>query len=62
MTTDSVPVLRRVDAIRGQPDQQRGGRLWVLMALSFVVAAFGMANTLANVLEQTRTGTIAQWP
>ncbi len=31
------------------------GGLWVLMALSFVVAAFGMANTLTmNVLEQTR--------
>lgn len=31
------------------------GGLWVLLALSFMVAAFGMVNTLTmNVLEQTR--------
>ena len=31
------------------------GGLWVLLALSFAVAAFGMVNTLTmNVLEQTR--------
>ena len=31
------------------------GSLWGLLALGFVVAAFGIANTLAmNVLEQTR--------
>ncbi|NLX99745.1 MAG: FtsX-like permease family protein [Rhodopirellula sp.] len=31
------------------------GGLWVLMALGFIIAAFGMANTLTmNVLEQTK--------
>ena len=31
------------------------GSLWALLALGFVIAAFGMVNTLAmNILEQTR--------
>jgi putative ABC transport system permease protein len=31
------------------------GSLWVLLVLGFIVAAFGMVNTLTmNVLEQTR--------
>ena len=39
-------------------DQMMGGvigGLWAILALGFVVAAFGIANTLTmNVLEQTR--------
>ena len=40
------------------------GCLWGILALGFIVAAFGTVNTLAmNVLEQTRElGLCAWWP
>jgi putative ABC transport system permease protein len=43
-----------VSIIKGTRDGVTGG-LWAVLALCFVIAAFGLVNTLAmNILEQTR--------